>query len=71
LLAILDHGGILYLSWRVTAGADLRDGYGRLYGAFDTDFVRGLLANAQVLLDEEVVSVSSEKKIHRFVVRRN
>jgi SAM-dependent methyltransferase len=71
LLAILDHGGILYLSWRVTSGADLRDGYGRLYGAFDTDFVRGLLANAQVLLDEEVVSVSSEKKIHRFVVRRN
>jgi SAM-dependent methyltransferase len=70
LLAILDPGGILYLSWRVTAGADLRDTCGRLYGAFDADLVRDLLAGVHVLLDEEVVSASSEKTIHRFVVRQ-
>ncbi len=70
LSAILEPGGTLYLSWRVTAGADLRDTYGRLYGAFDAVSVRGLLAGAQVLLDEEVVSASSKKTVHRFVVRQ-
>jgi hypothetical protein len=54
----------------VTAGADLRDTYGRLYGAFDAVSVRDLLAGAQVLLDEEVVSASSKKTVHRFVVRQ-
>jgi SAM-dependent methyltransferase len=70
LLAILGPGGTLYLSWRVTRGADLRDGHGRLYGAFDADLVRGALGNAAVLLDEEVVSASSGKAIHRLVVRK-
>ena len=70
LLAILAPGGVLYLSWRVTRGADLRDGHGRLYGAFDADIVRGALGSAEVLLDEEAVSESSGKTIHRLVVRR-
>jgi SAM-dependent methyltransferase len=70
LLAILAPGGALYLSWRVTRGADLRDGEGRLYGAFDADIVRGALGNAEVLLDEEAVSASSGKVIHRLVARK-
>jgi SAM-dependent methyltransferase len=70
LLAILPPGGTLYLSWRVTRGADLRDGHGRLYGAFDADIVRGALGRAEVLLDEEAVSESSGKVIHRLVARR-
>jgi SAM-dependent methyltransferase len=70
LLAILASGGTLYLSWRVTRGADLRDGQGRLYGAFDADIVRGALRRAEVLLDEEAVSESSGKVIHRLVVRK-
>jgi SAM-dependent methyltransferase len=70
LMAILEPGGTLYLSWRVTRGADIRDGHGRLYGAFDTDIVRGALGDAEVLLDEEAVSASSGKTIHRLVVRK-
>jgi len=70
LIAILAPGGVLYVSWRVTAGADQRDGHGRLYGAFDADLVRHALAGAEVLLDEEVVSASSVKTIHRLVVRK-
>jgi SAM-dependent methyltransferase len=70
LLAILAPGGTLYLSWRVTRGADLRDGHGRLYGAFDADIVRGALGGAEVLLDEEALSKSSGKAIHRLIVRK-
>jgi SAM-dependent methyltransferase len=70
LIAILAPGGTLYLSWRVTRDADLRDGHGRLYGAFDAGIVRGALGSAEVLLDEEAVSASSGKVIHRLVVRK-
>jgi SAM-dependent methyltransferase len=70
LIAILAPGGTLYLSWRVTAGADQRDVHGRLYGAFDAGLVRRALDGVAVLLDEEVVSASSAKTIHRFVVRK-
>ena len=40
LLAILKPGGILYLSWRVTEGADQRDPQGRLYSAFESALIR-------------------------------
>jgi SAM-dependent methyltransferase len=70
LLTILAPGGTLYLSWRVTRGADLRDGHGRLYGAFDAEIVRVALGGAEVLLDAEAVSASSGKAIHRLVVRK-
>ena len=69
LLAIVKPGGILYVSWRVTADADLRDASGRLYTAFEADLVRDALASSSLLLDEEVVSASSGKKIHRIVAR--
>lgn len=68
LTAILKPGGILYLSWRVTAGADQRDAAGRLYTAFDPTLVWRELASAAPLLDEECVSASSGKAIHRLVV---
>jgi hypothetical protein len=70
MLGITKPGGIFYLSWRVTDGADLRDAHGRLYAAFDASLVRAELTAATMLLDEEVVSASSGKTIHRLVVRK-
>jgi SAM-dependent methyltransferase len=70
MLELVKPGGVFYLSWRVTGGADIRDGHGRLYAAFDAARVRAELAAATVLLDEEVVSASSGRKIHRVVVRK-
>jgi SAM-dependent methyltransferase len=70
LIAILKSGGVLYVSWRVTEGADLRDAHGRLYAAFDKEVVSEQLSGATVLLDEAVVSASSGKRIHRIVARK-
>ena len=70
MLDIAKSGGIFYLSWRVTEGADRRDANGRLYAAFDASLVRAELARATLLLDEEVVSASSGKKIHRLVAKK-
>ncbi len=67
---IVKPGGVFYLSWRVTDAADLRDGHGRLYAAFDASIVRDELKAATTPLDEEVVSASSGKKIHRLVVKK-
>jgi SAM-dependent methyltransferase len=71
MLDIVKTAGILYLSWRVTEGSDLRDGRGRLYTAFDAGLVRTALKDATLLLDEEVVSASSGKKIHRLIAKKN
>jgi SAM-dependent methyltransferase len=71
MLDIVKAGGIFYLSWRVTEDADSRDPRGRLYAAFDASLVRAELTSATALLDEEIVSASSGKKIHRVVVRKN
>jgi SAM-dependent methyltransferase len=71
LLDIVKPGGIFYLSWRVTEDADQRDKHQRLYAAFDVSVVRAELTAATSLLDEEVVSASSGKKIHRIVVKKN
>ena len=70
MLDILKPSGILYLSWRVTDDADQRDKHGRLYAAFDASLVLAPLAAATVLLDEEVVSASSGKRIHRLVAKK-
>jgi len=69
LVAILRPGGCLYLSWRVTQGADQRDAHGRLYAAFDARHVADALAGAAILMDEETVSASSGRVIHRIVAR--
>ena len=70
LFDIVKPSGILYLSWRVTDNADDRDAKGRLYAAFDPAMVLAELKAAAVLLDEEAVSASSGKKIHRLVVKK-
>jgi SAM-dependent methyltransferase len=70
LIAILRPGGTLYVSWRVTRGADQRDALGRLYAAFDATLVTNALAGATILLDEEAVSQSSGKVVHRIVARK-
>jgi SAM-dependent methyltransferase len=70
LLDIVKPDGVLYLSWRVTEDADARDARGRLYTAFDAGLVRAELASATTFLDEEVISASSAKKIHRLVVKK-
>ena len=70
MLELTKPGGIFYLSWRVTDVADVRDAHGRLYAAFDAALVRAELVAATSLLDEEVVSASSGKKIHRLVVKK-
>jgi hypothetical protein len=54
----------------VTDGADLRDAHGRLYAAFDSGLVSGQLSGAAIQLDEEAVSASSGKRIHRIVARK-
>jgi SAM-dependent methyltransferase len=69
MLAILKPAGTLYLSWRVSA-SDQRDGSGRLYAAIDEAVVRRALGSASIVLDEEVVSASSGKRIHRLVARK-
>jgi SAM-dependent methyltransferase len=70
LTAILKPGGTLYLSWRITERADERDPHGRLYAVVDPAQVRAQLGEAVLLLDEEVISSSSGKQIHRLVARR-
>jgi SAM-dependent methyltransferase len=70
MLDIVKPGGTFYLSWRVTEDADQRDKHDRLYAAFDAALVRAELTAATSLLDEEVVSASSGRKIHRVVVRK-
>ena len=70
LLSILVSGGVLYLSWRVTEGADRRDEHGRLYAAFEPERVVRALTAADVLLDEQVGSLSSGKLIRRIVARK-
>ncbi|MGB9113898.1 MAG: SAM-dependent methyltransferase, partial [Bradyrhizobium sp.] len=70
MLDIVKPGGIFYLSWRVTEGVDQRDKHRRLYAVFDASLILAELSVAMLLLDEEVVSASSGKKIHRLVVRK-
>jgi SAM-dependent methyltransferase len=70
LWAILKPGGTLYLSWRVTKSADQRDQHGRLYGAFPATTITDELPPPSILLDEEAVSASSGKAIHRIVARK-
>jgi SAM-dependent methyltransferase len=70
LMAILQPQGTLYLSWRVTEGADKRDEFGRLYTAFDPALVLQALGTAEVLLDEQSISASSGKLIRRVVARK-
>ena len=68
MLAILKPGGTLALSWRVEQ-KDRRDERGRLYSAFDRALVTAVLSGTAILLDQELVSPSSGRTIHRIVAR--
>lgn len=70
LVDILQPGGTLYLTWRVTEGSAKRDDTGRLYAVVDADLVRSALEPAELLLDEQVTSSSSGKTIHRLIARK-
>ncbi|MDI5965576.1 class I SAM-dependent methyltransferase [Streptomyces sp. SL13] len=70
-MSLLVPGGTLYLTWRVTEGADRRDEHGRLYAAVDERAVRQALTPGVPLLDEEVVSASSGRTVRRVVVRKD
>ena len=71
LMSILAPGGILCLGWRVTEGFDQRDRHGRLYTAFDNDLVTREISIDAIILDEEVVSASSGRRVHRIVACKN
>jgi 2-polyprenyl-3-methyl-5-hydroxy-6-metoxy-1,4-benzoquinol methylase len=66
---LLKPGGVIYLSWRVTESADERDADGRLYAAVDPAFVREQMTGYEVLLFEDILSVSSGKRICRIIAR--
>jgi SAM-dependent methyltransferase len=68
-LAIVKPDGVLALSWRVET-ADRRDDHGRLYSVFDRDLVLRECSDTAILLDQEIISPSSGRKIHRLVARR-
>jgi SAM-dependent methyltransferase len=71
LVRLLRPSGTLYLSWRVTDDASMRDKAGRLYAAFDKGRIESALDHGEtVLLDEAKESLSSGKKVHRLVVRK-
>ena len=67
LASLMSPQGVLYLSWRVTEGADQRDAKGRLYTAFTADNVRDALGDVTIQLDTRELSASSGKVVHRIV----
>jgi 2-polyprenyl-3-methyl-5-hydroxy-6-metoxy-1,4-benzoquinol methylase len=70
LLDMLEPGGTLFLSWRVTEGASLRDKHQRLYSSFDKAVVLEACEGHAVLLDKEDINLSSQKTVHRLIVRK-
>ena len=71
LLGILRPEGTLYLSWRVTDGISQRDKHRRLYAVFNKTVVLDECVGHVVLLDQEEVSSSSGKTVHRVIVRKS
>ncbi|HEY4162742.1 MAG TPA: class I SAM-dependent methyltransferase [Dongiaceae bacterium] len=68
---IIRSGGVLYLSWRVTEGADVRDAAGRLYSAFPASLVTDPLQDCTTLHFADTTSLSSGKRICRIVARKS
>jgi SAM-dependent methyltransferase len=68
---ILRPNGVLYLSWRVTEGEDLRQPDGRLYSAFEPKLVMDALVDCAILLFEDVTSESSGRRICRMIASKN
>jgi 2-polyprenyl-3-methyl-5-hydroxy-6-metoxy-1,4-benzoquinol methylase len=60
--------GIMYLSWRVTEGEDVRHSDGRLYSAFAPELVLKQFNESEVLHFEDKVSASSGKRVCRLII---
>ncbi len=72
LIDLLVPGGVLYVSWRVTVDASVRDSNGRLYTSFNKDLIVDILSGqASILLDDKSVSASSGKIVNRIIARKN
>lgn len=70
LLRLLRPDGMLYLSWRVTEGADQRQPDGRLYSAFEPSLVMDALTDCVILQVDDVTSASSGKRVCRVIAAR-
>lgn len=64
---ILKRDGVLYLSWRVVEGDDVRHKDGRLYSSFDPKLVTDQFSAHGVLLAEDKISLSSQKRVSRLI----
>jgi len=68
---ILRKGGVLYLSWRVTEGEDSRHKDGRLYSAFEPEFILKHFQKNSILHFEDKISASSGKRVCRLIYRND
>ena len=68
---ILSKNGVLYLSWRVTEGVDTRHKDGRLYSAFEPEFILREFRDFSILHFEDKVSESSGRRVCRLIVSRD
>lgn len=64
---ILKPDGVLYLSWRVTESEDVRHKDGRLYSAFEADFIKNQFDQNGILFFEDKISISSQKRVCRLI----
>jgi 2-polyprenyl-3-methyl-5-hydroxy-6-metoxy-1,4-benzoquinol methylase len=67
---IMKTNGVMYLSWRVTESQDARHQDGRLYSAFDSEFILNQFESTQVMHFEDIVSLSSQKRVCRLIWRK-
>jgi SAM-dependent methyltransferase len=70
LVRILRPSGMLYLSWRVTEGADQRQPDGRLYSAFEPSLVTDALSACVILFADDTTNASSGKRVCRIIASR-
>ena len=65
LASLLVPQGVLYLAWRVNEDESLRDQAGRLYSSFKPSLVLNALDGMEIVLNQQSVSASSRKVVHR------
>lgn len=68
---ILKVGGMLYLSWRVTEGEDARHKDGRLYSAFEPEYILKEFNKKDILHFEDKISASSAKRVCRLIYKQS
>lgn len=67
---ILKSNGVLYLSWRVTENQDTRHSDGRLYSAFESQFILDQFDKKGILHFEDKISASSGKRVCRLIFQK-